>query len=339
MSTIAIQRHKHDKHNPFVAINTEVVRSLSVSQLGVLVKLLAFGDGWDVSDERLRKEYNIRPGESKRIRPELVTLGHLSVERPINAKSKKFNGPAQWQVVEKPQGHKSISGVVDTPKDDVKTEGENPQSHDAVSGIVESRNHDATIHSVESDDAHGENSTPLIPISINPSKPQESNLVVEKEKEKKRTSRKTAAPKPPDPDAADITAIISAWLKASHAIDPTAYARPINRDCARQMNHAGITADDVTAFVPVKAQDPFWKDKTVPFTTIAKDIGAWKASRAPKQAPQFFDPAPTLHTPPPEPIQTPEEKAAMLENIKRIHREIGSMTIQDKLATLTGKRG
>ena len=86
-------------------------------------------------------------------------------------------------------------------------------------------------------------------------------------------------PKPVDPDNEAIVAIIDAWLKASRAIDPAAYAKPINRDCARQMHREGYTADDVAAYVPIKAQEPYWYGKTVPFTAIAKDIGAWKASQ------------------------------------------------------------
>lgn len=142
MSIASITRYKHDKAHPFVAINTEVAKALSIEQLGLLVKMLAFGKGWDISDERLRKEYNVKPAEASRVRMQLSGLGHLKIERQTDAKTKKYKGKAEWQIIEYPQCHEPTNGVV----------------------AQESTSHEPKSHGVEIEMPHGENASLLNPI-------------------------------------------------------------------------------------------------------------------------------------------------------------------------------
>lgn len=115
-------------------------------------------------------------------------------------------------------------------------------------------------------------------------KPDESNQMKEKiaanaasplEKPKPKPTKKD---KPADPDNEAIKELIHAWKVASGAIDPAAFGKKVYRDSAREMHHRGITPEDVTVFTTLKTNnDPFWKGKSIPFSTIAKDISAWKA--------------------------------------------------------------
>jgi hypothetical protein len=89
--------------------------------------------------------------------------------------------------------------------------------------------------------------------------------------------------KPADPDNEAIKELIHAWKLASSTIDPAAFGKKVYRDSAREMHHAGITPDDVTAYTRIECNSDYWRGKSVAFTVIAKGIVAWKATQA-KQA-------------------------------------------------------
>jgi hypothetical protein len=102
MSTIAIRRAAHDKDHPFTLISSAIARAMPVEALGLLVKLLSFGDGWEVDRARLQRDFNVTPGEIKRLLPRLVERGHLAYEKPRDPLNGKYTGETVWTVTEQP---------------------------------------------------------------------------------------------------------------------------------------------------------------------------------------------------------------------------------------------
>jgi hypothetical protein len=102
MSAIAIRRATHDKDHPFTLISSAIARAMPVEALGLLVKLLSFGDGWEVDRARLQRDFNVTPGEVKRLLPRLVERGHLAYEKPRDPLTGKYTGETVWTVTEQP---------------------------------------------------------------------------------------------------------------------------------------------------------------------------------------------------------------------------------------------
>lgn len=80
------------------------------------------------------------------------------------------------------------------------------------------------------------------------------------------------------------SALIKAWLDAAQVIDPGAYQKKGVRSLALALHEAGVTPDDVTAFVADKRDDDFWCDKRITLKLVADEILPWKAINAPEDA-------------------------------------------------------
>lgn len=90
------------------------------------------------------------------------------------------------------------------------------------------------------------------------------------------TPRKNGKPTPEENKA--IGKLIKVWIDEQSIIDSKAYTKTGYRSVALDLHRAGITPDDLQGFIVERKTDPFWKDKTIPWGTVQKDIATWKAT-------------------------------------------------------------
>lgn len=180
--------------------------------------------------------------------------------------------------------------------------------------------------------ATGDN-TPLLPVAHEPSSKGHLN-----QKEKDNT------PKPPKPKkpASSLSeagkasnALIAAWKTESNSMRGNPYANKTYRECADNMTAAGITPEQVTAYVRHETgPGMYWHGKAIPFTNVAEHIVAWLKTRKPAPIPfsPENDPQANLHTPQGDDEEmTPEQRKEILANIRKIHAEMASRTFEQQI--------
>jgi hypothetical protein len=121
----------------------------------------------------------------------------------------------------------------------------------------------------------------------------------------------------PPAKGAAFTDLIKAWLDTTGIIDPNAYGKKAFRDVAKAMLDKGITPQDVSEHTQEKKRDPFWQDKPIPLTEVAKTILPWKEKQA-RPARYGAEPMPTddYYTPTADELAHMEAvKAAALERM------------------------
>lgn len=55
------------------------------------------------------------------------------------------------------------------------------------------------------------------------------------------------------------------------------YANKTTRQLASQLVARGVTPAHISQFITARRQETFWRGKTIPFATVANDIGVWLA--------------------------------------------------------------
>lgn len=124
MSRLTVVRVPRDQRAGFTVVSNEVVRPsgrLSVGALGLLAHLLSHAEGWDVSAERLTREFaGATLHTVKKLLRELEAAGHLERSR-VNTAS---GFDHRWVVHEQPIGCHATDGLtIDGPTTAGKTAG------------------------------------------------------------------------------------------------------------------------------------------------------------------------------------------------------------------------
>lgn len=140
------------------------------------------------------------------------------------------------------------------------------------------------------------------------------------------TKPKKQKPEPPassdDPkkqrDAA-LAELIAAWKDSTGDLNPNVYANKTIRAGAGAMVDAGITVQDVTAYLDDLTTDDWWSSRAVPFSHVVSNIQAWK--REAEVYANYEVPKPDL----PETDLTWEELRAMGEELKKTLAERNSL--------------
>ena len=105
-----------------------------------------------------------------------------------------------------------------------------------------------------------------------------------------------------------IVALLKARLEATGAINPHALKNRTDREYARSLHRAGVTAQDIHDFVGHRRREAYWKHRPISLRYIAECIQPWKEEFAARK-PRFGFPAPTPLTrsgPDVHPPQEPE---------------------------------
>ena len=158
------------------------------------------------------------------------------------------------------------------------------------------------------------------PPSIN--SPSEPATLPPTTKSKKQKSEPPAAPDDPKKqrDAA-LVDLIAAWKDSTGDLNPNAYANKTIRAGAGAMVDAGITVQDVTAYLDGLMYDDWWSSRAVPFSHVVSNIQAWKRENEIYAPVNYEVPKPDL----PETDLTWEELRAMGEELKKTLAERNSL--------------
>jgi len=159
------------------------------------------------------------------------------------------------------------------------------------------------------------------PPSIIQSPSEPATSIPSPSKPKKQKSEQPAAA-PDDPkkqrDAA-LAELIAAWKDTTGDLNPNVYANKTIRAGAGAMVDAGITVQDVTAYLDDLTTDDWWSSRAVPFSHVVSNIQAWK--REAEVYANYEVPKPDL----PETDLTWEELRAMGEELKKTLAERNSL--------------
>lgn len=101
---------------------------------------------------------------------------------------------------------------------------------------------------------------------------KEKNLLKKDSKEKTRTPDGDAGPE----TSKALAALIEAWHTASGSQRKAPYANKTVRAEALRMVEAGITPDDVRAFIADRRADRFFHDKGISWLHLVDNIAAWR---------------------------------------------------------------
>jgi replication protein O len=151
---------------------------------------------------------------------------------------------------------------------------------------------------MEGDQSTQATSTSLLGRPVKASTGLPSRLTKERDSKENDTKEKDSS--------TAIGALIGEWLKIGKVLEPKAYMNKTYRGYALAMHKAGVTADDLKAFIVDRKTDEFWKTRTIGLKHIAENILTWKeaqdegAGRDDEDDEEADDDASGEYVPPPE---------------------------------------
>ena len=254
-----IYRTKKNADNPYFMLNRSAVNDdrLSYKAVGIHAYLMSKPDSWEANEVDICKRHSDGKSAVRSGVQELLKYGYMT--RVQVRKDKKIVG---WRLdtYETPElnPHYNADATPDFVVEYLDSENQNV-----------GKDLDSDFLDVENQDVENRNHSNYIKEVSN-----ENQVAVEKQRPAQKRKRESKAYVNPDTNVS-TTDILQAYEKAMEHAEPGAI---INygqcSKSAKDLAAAGWTVRDVTTCFWKMKKDEFWRDKHLPLTNVAKQIGA-----------------------------------------------------------------